>query len=283
MSFYIERHKRELAALKSNYQVRDDIITNDGKIPLTYWINTENFGDLLSPWLYEKMTGLPVEYSPGDCPSYIGIGSILKRTTDHSIAWGTGSFGTEPRKQVAAKATYLAVRGPLTRARIKNAGVECPAVYGDPALLTPMYYWPEVEKKYELGIVLRWSEKKWVNRDFGPGVKKIYLKTTNIEGVLDDMLSCKRIITSSLHGLIISDAYGIPSAWLNSHTPKGGEFKFYDYFLTVNKVRHAQSYDLFDGPVELIDLLTAFDFDCKFIDFDYEALLDACPLLQKSA
>lgn len=280
MHFEIKRHKRDLALLKQAYKPNQNIITEDGVIPLTYWINTENFGDLLSPWLYQKITGLPVAYSNGAEKSYIGIGSIMKYATNQSIIWGTGSFGTESKRQIPLDATYLAVRGPLTRARVQNTGVVCPAVYGDPALLTPMYYWPDIEPQYEVGIVLRWSEKKWVNRDFGPGVKKIYLKTDDIEGVLNDMLQCKRIITSSLHGLIIADAYGIPSAWLDSHTPKGGEFKFYDYFLTVNKVRHAQRYDMGKGKLDLTNLLAHFEFDGRMIDFNYQALLNACPLLE---
>ncbi|WP_146010735.1 polysaccharide pyruvyl transferase family protein [Halomonas heilongjiangensis] len=276
----VEAHKRNLEVLRGKYSPVSGVLGGE-KIPLTYWINTENFGDLLSPWLFQKMTGKEVVYSDGSENAYIAVGSILKRTTDNSIVWGTGSFGTESKRQVAKEARYLAVRGPLTRTKVMNAGVDCPRVYGDPALLTPMYYWPDVEKKWEVGVVLRWSERKWVKRNFGSGVKKIFLKTEDVESVIKDMLSCKRIITSSLHGLIIADSYGIPSAWLESHTPKGGDFKFYDYFLTVNKVRDSQSYDMDSGSLDLVNLLGAFDFDERMINFDYEKLLDACPLLVK--
>jgi pyruvyltransferase len=281
VNYKLENQKRLLNLLKSSYEVSPDIVTYNNCVPLTYWTYTENFGDLLSPWLFKKISGKDVVHNKGASLSYVGIGSILNHGTDNSVYWGTGSFGTESKSQVPVNARYHAVRGPLTRAKIKSHGVDCPKVYGDPALLTPMYYWPDIKPEYELGVVLRWSEKKWLDRDFGAGVKKIFLKTSNIEQVISEILSCKRILTSSLHGLIIADAYGIPNAWLESGTPKGAEFKYYDYFLTVNKVRASFSYDMSHGSLNLLDLLSEFDFDARAIEFDYVSLLDSCPLLVK--
>src|SRR5690606_8331752 len=135
--------------------------------------------------------------------------SVLKRVTRHSIVWGSGSFGTESKRQLNRDADYRAVRGPLTRAKLRNVGVQCPEVYGDPALLVPFFYWPQVKKEAEVGLVLRWSERSWNALPAGAGVRKIFLKADNIEQVLQQILGCKRIISSSLHGLIIADAYGI--------------------------------------------------------------------------
>ena len=47
----------------------------------------------------------------------------------------------------------LAVRGPLSRNYLLENGVDCPDVYGDPALLFPKYYKPHIYKKYKLGII----------------------------------------------------------------------------------------------------------------------------------
>lgn len=211
----------------------------------------------------------------------MAIGSIINRVQKDSIAWGTGSFGPEPPRQINAKATYTAVRGPLTRSRILDKGGKCPQVYGDPALLTPLFYNPKVKKTHEIGLVLRWSDKDWLQETVGDGVKLIDLGTSDVESVLDDMLACKRIITSSLHGLVIADAYGIPNAWLYSDSPKGREFKFYDYFLSVNKVRHSTTADLTTLDLDVETLDATFDYDKRKIDFDYMALLDACPLIKR--
>jgi pyruvyltransferase len=49
-------------------------------------------------------------------------------------------------------------------------------------------------------------------------------------------LECEKIISSSLHGLIISDAYGIPNARVNvSNKLFGGDFKFIDYYKSVDR------------------------------------------------
>lgn len=257
------------------------LLTDAGEVPLIHWPVAPNFGDDLSPWLFGKLTGKPVFQSKGDGPAYVGIGSILNRVRDNSIVWGTGSFGPEPPREINRRARYTAVRGPLTRARVLDRGAACPRVYGDPALLTPLFYAPKARKTHDIGLVLRWSEDKWLGRKAGDGVKIIDLGTRDVESVLNDILSCRRIITSSLHGLIIADAYDIPSAWLSSPSPKGREFKFYDYFLSVDKVRHADVFDMAAGVLTVATLDAAFRFDDRAISFDQDALLDACPFLTR--
>lgn len=265
----------------SDYELdHDNLLLQDGKVPLIHWPVTPNFGDVLSPWLFGKITGREVLQNGGEIPSYIAIGSILNRVKDDTIVWGTGSFGPEPPRQINARAKYHAVRGPLTRARVLDRGGECPRIYGDPALLTPFFHRPEVEKTHEIGLVLRWSDSDWLDRSVGDGVKLIDLGTSDVERVLDDMLSCGRIITSSLHGLIIADAYGIPNAWLYSDSPKGREFKFYDYFLSVDKVRHSTELDLTKTDLAVDVLDAAFSYDDRDITFDPRALIGACPLLR---
>lgn len=288
-SFFSRNTAEPSSALESFQVDNDNLLLEGDKIPLTYWVQAPNFGDLLSPWLFSKLTGketklVRVGTEPNKellkKPTYIAIGSVLSRVQSSSIVWGSGAFGTEQAQQISKKAKYHAVRGPLTRSLVMNQGGKCPAVYGDPALLSPLVYNPSVKIKYDIGLVLRWSETEWLKAKPEAGVKIIDLGTDDIEGVISQMKSCKKIITSSLHGLIIADAYGIPSAWLSSGTPKGGEFKFYDYFLSVNKVRHAQAYNVSEKGIKVDSLLEYFDFDERPIIFEPKALLSACPFLK---
>lgn len=273
--FGARRHQK----IAHKYESRN-FIQRDGIIPVTWWDNTDNFGDLLSPWLVEKMTSMGTELADKSSPHYLTIGSILGRATNQSVVWGSGSFGTESSKKLAQDAKYLAVRGPLTRQKLKNAKIECPAVYGDPALLAPLYYYPDVEVTHEVGVVVRWSESEWKTAEVDKRVKIINLHTPDVEQTLRDFLSCRRIVSSSLHGLIIADAYGIPNAWRQSETGRGGVFKYYDYFASVEKYRNPHQYSIGEQGLQMNILLDSFEFDRRPIKFNYHRLLNACPFLK---
>ncbi|SKC35839.1 polysaccharide pyruvyl transferase family protein [Krasilnikoviella flava] len=276
---------RRSRRLLDDYEVAD-LIEVEGKVPLNYFTYRPNFGDLLSPWLVRKMTGKKVVVADRTKPHYMVIGSIISQATAGTVVWGSGTYGTEGRDEVSPDAQYTAVRGPLTRAKLgasKGFGIEVPEVYGDPALLLPLYYLPKVPITHEYGVVVRWSERRWARATFGPGVKLIDFARTDVEAVVRELLSCKRVVTSSLHGLIVADAYGIPNAWLASASPRGGVYKFYDYFASVEKFRNPQSFDLSGGPVTRERLRDGLSFSGDPIEYDYRPLLDASPFLRRKA
>lgn len=255
----------------------------NNKIQLNYWVNTPNFGDLLSPYLMQKLTGLEVEFNDGKDPQrpppLLAIGSIAKRATEGATVWGSGFFGDETASKVCSTAHYAAVRGPLTRNILRMNKIACPEIYGDPALLLPMVYNPtNINKKYKLGVVLRWSEKKWNEIQFGSGIKKIYLGTSEIESTIDNFLECDYIVSSSLHGVIIADTYGIPSAWIDSRSPRGLNFKFYDYFLSVDKVQKPQKFMPTKQLLNLVDIFNEFKFDDRNISINFKKLINSFPL-----
>ena len=255
-------------------------------LPLNWWTQATNFGDALSPWLAARLYNGNVVYKNGKkAKTFLAIGSVISKATSKTIVWGSGGFGTENllsySNKINTKAVYKAVRGPLTRNLLRISGVSCPEIYGDPALLLPYFYYPEVQKTYEVGIILRWSEKKWNNLEFGEGIKKIFFGTDKIEETIQDILSCKKIISSSLHGIILADAYNIPNAWLDTTTTKGYNFKFYDYMLSVNKIQKPQKmpYKKFKklSKITLHDIYKNFAFDKRKIDIDLLPLVRACP------
>ena len=56
----------------------------------------------------------------------------------------------------------------------------------------------------------------------------------SIEEVIDKMLSCERIISTSLHGVIVAHSYKIPALWLKyGDKLAGDDIKFYDYYESV--------------------------------------------------
>lgn len=232
-------------ARTDNLQFRTD---NESTIPLFYWSerkfifkDKENYGDLLSKYLVERISGKPAKWvHPKKQPwykwnkrNYLAIGSIIHHATQDSIVWGSGIID---RKQQIAPASFRAVRGPQTRNYLLDLGRDCPEVYGDPALLLPEYYDPQVEKRYKLGIIPHYHDYEEVKRLYGgeKEIQVINLMTLDVEEVTRQILVCERTISSSLHGLIVSHAYEIPSVWVEfSNKLFGDGVKFADYMESV--------------------------------------------------
>ena len=134
------------------------------------------------------------------------------------------------------KADFRAVRGPQTRAFLIDKGYDVPEIYGDPALLLPQYYKPKIEKKFKLGIIPHYSDYELVEEWYKDEdhINIINLMTLSIESTTDEILKCHKIVSSSLHGIIVAHAYGIPAVWQKfSENLFGDDIKFQDYFESV--------------------------------------------------
>ncbi|MGJ8684481.1 MAG: polysaccharide pyruvyl transferase family protein [Nonlabens sp.] len=201
----------------------------------------ENYGDLLGKYLVEKIAGKKVIWQRAHKfylknywkPLYVTIGSILEHIGSHCTVWGSGIIS---RKAQVASGTFLAVRGPLSRKRIQELGYDCPAVYGDPALLLPLHYRPRVEKKYQLGIVPHINDYEHVLEWYKDHdrIKIINFKTNDVEHTTNEILSCKHILSSSLHGIIVAHAYQIPAVQVQfSDRIYGDGVKYHDYLMSV--------------------------------------------------
>lgn len=60
------------------------------------------------------------------------------------------------------------------------------------------------------------------------------MTTNDIELKTNEILSCKKIVSSSLHGLIVAHAYGIPAIWQKfSDNIFGDDIKYIDYLESV--------------------------------------------------
>jgi hypothetical protein len=201
----------------------------------------ENFGDLLGKYLVEKISEKkvvwvhPKKWHIQDLfsPIFVTIGSILAQVNSKCVVWGSGVISKDAKIE---NARFLAVRGPRTREVLINLGYDVPEVYGDPAILLPKYYHPKITKKYGLGIVPHYTDYQYIKELYASekDVLIIDLMTNEIEGTADLFLQCERIISSSLHGLIISHSYGIPAVWVQfSDKLFGDGIKFQDYFDSV--------------------------------------------------
>jgi hypothetical protein len=217
-------------------------------IPLFFWSSTvfekktaENYGDLLSSYIVEKVSGKKTRFYNAPKlrkkwfqPTYLmAIGSIMSYTSRKAWVWGSGIIS---RDDTFSKARFCAVRGPLSRKRILELGYDCPEVYGDPALLLPEFYKPEATVKYKIGIIPHYVDYKQVQQLYGEEetVTVIDLMTNDHFKTTDQIRACQRVVSSSLHGVIVAQAYGIPAVWVRfSDRLSGDNVKFEDYFRSV--------------------------------------------------
>jgi hypothetical protein len=195
-----------------------------------------NFGDILNPYIVEKLSGRPPRFVPRG-KGLLAIGSIIKFAAAGVPVWGSGTPRMTDKLDPAAD--YRAVRGPLTRELVLKSGAQCPAVFGDAAWFLPRLYQPATKtKRFKLGLIRHYAHDKelFANDD----VKVISVIRAGYEGIeqfVDEIMECEAVLTTSLHGLIVSHAYGIPARWCDvpdslNGLPGDGT-KFHDYMLSV--------------------------------------------------
>ena len=244
-----------------------------------HWHSSNNFGDCITPYLVEQLTGKSPEFSSQDKhePRYMIIGSLLNAAHDKTIVWGTGmAWGN---KKIKSGIDFRAVRGPLSRNVAISSGNSCPEVYGDPALFMPKLYNPAVEKIYKIGFIPHFIERETKYKLDGDSL--VIDLSQGILKVINQMLSCKKIVSSSLHGLIVADAYGIPSQWMKlTNGIIGDGTKFYDHMLAMNM----ETYEPWDlrGVSEYMSSKEMYE---KIPDrpksIDLKKLWEACPFLDE--
>ena len=168
----------------------------------------------------------------------ISVGSIIGWGSGSRIVWGSGIVFNNEKID---NGTFLAVRGKHTQKRLIELGYKCPSIFGDPALLLPLIYNPKKTKTHEIGIIPHHTQfdhfKSYGERH---GVKIINL-IGDVEGVINQIVSCKKIISTSLHGIIVAQAYNVPALWYEYPRIQwhGENIKFLDYFSsTTNAISY---------------------------------------------
>lgn len=219
-----------------------------------YWWHAANFGDTLTPIILEHFTKRKVRLMRrNDTGKLLGIGSIMVALRENDVVWGTGT--NRDRKMRAPKGTkFVAVRGPITRSKI--IGAKVPEIYGDPALLLPLIYNPKVKKTHKIGYLPHYVDKIHVLSKYA--MMDGYCKYIDIQAdwqtVINEVLSCEKIIASSLHGIICAEAYGIPAQWaVYSDKIRGGDLKYQDYFLGTDRTEQKHFTDL--PPIKNLPLI----------------------------
>jgi pyruvyltransferase len=243
------------------------------------WCKQPNWGDELNISLVENISGKKVEWTNThdgiSKEKNIVIGSIIQWADQYTNVWGSGFISEGSRMQVEPK-NIFAVRGPMTRDILLSQGFKCPEIYGDPALLYPRFYSPKKSKVYKIGIVPHYIDKdsEWIKLLRKNPEVLIIDVTGKTNKFVDDICSCERIASSSLHGIIGADAYGIPSLWIElSKKVIGNGFKFRDYFMSVGR---EDKYPLIVNKATTLKEIYS-SFNNYEIKIDLDKLYESCP------
>ena len=210
-------------------------------VPLYYWQSDKlvNFGDYLSLKLVERIVGKSVKVCSDQDKQkkLLAIGSILTKASNNDVVWGSGIKRFDRKDYKFNSLDIRAVRGPITRKFIIDTfNIPCPEVYGDPALLVP-YLFPEFKKKkkprYEYIIIPHYRKQDQFPQN---KYKNIIYSTESWDRVIKKIVDSKFVISGSLHGLIVAEAYGIPARYLRV-TDDEPLLKYQDYYYGTNRLK----------------------------------------------
>ena len=206
-------------------------------IPTFWWNEEPNFGDSMNPMLLERLFGVHATWAPLECAELMAAGSVIQGITPVARkrqrpihVWGSGFiFGDEPAPPLSS-VFYHAVRGKNSATMSGIAGL---TVYGDPGLLAScVVEKPRIVRK-AIGFVPHlWHRSDPVLRDLIIASSALFIDVcANPLDVIRQIASCDFIFSSSLHGLIVADSFGIPNCWLTADPALlGGRWKFNDYY-----------------------------------------------------
>ena len=231
-----------------------------GRVTLEYWNFSDNVGDRLAPVITEwmlKRLGLGLAEPVAHPCHLLTLGSILGLGIFDAVVWGSGvntfeHVGRIARQKDWRRLDIRAVRGPLTAQVLREHGYVCPQVYGDPAVLLPLLY-PIVHPARKCGA-LRIGH---YTRKAESGEEWLSVRTGDWRTFLDKLSGAEVVYSSSLHGIILAESYGIPAIFVR----EGMEtelMKYYDWYFATGRyeVRSAAGFAEAERmtPMELPDL-----------------------------
>ena len=206
-----------------------------------------NFGDLLGPVIVRGLVaafGLTRAVEPTTEPQrLLSVGSIAHFARPGDVLWGTGMNPKSLGAGIAGPLDARAVRGPVSRELLREAGIPSPEVYGDPALLLAAVLPRLVPRgRRELTIVPNLNESAaWRGRPH------VINPRAPLRHVLRTIADSRLVVGSSLHGIIVAEALGLPARALRSEVEGAG--KYADYFRATGRDPEAETAETVEEAV----------------------------------
>ncbi|HTL41899.1 MAG TPA: polysaccharide pyruvyl transferase family protein [Pseudolysinimonas sp.] len=239
-----------------------------GTGPVTRWIpklsRLGNFGDLLGPLIVRRMVKhLRLGRARSSKDRLLAVGSIMRLAQPGDTIWGAGINGKSLGDGIYPQLDIRAVRGPVSAEVLRATNPTVPGVYGDPALLIP-HLWSDAELGIERGsggvvVMPNYNDLS----TFPPDAVS---PLGNPRERIRMLGSATRVVASSLHALVIAEAYGVPAVLVTSGAEH--DFKYRDYYEGTGRTMPV--------PVDIADAGDA-EPAPPITSWSAEALLDAFP------
>lgn len=278
MNLNIVRIKKLL--FRNKYTI-NNTVAEKNRVNLENWQKHINIGDQISEDIYKFMLDrkkIPANKSVKKTIHLLTIGSVLGMGKFDAVVWGSGFHMIQnvlsmQKFRCFIKLDIRAVRGPVTRQLLENLGYDCStAAMGDPAIIMPLIYKPNrTEKKYDYSIVEHFKTKNKLSEQ--SQFHHISVKTSDYKKFIDELIASKVVISSSLHGIILAETYGVPAIFMNpNHQMDQQLMKYLDWYYSTGRdniiTAHSVEEALTMKPMPLPDLselrkdlISAFPYD----------------------
>ena len=196
-----------------------------------------NVGDIYGRYLIEKIINNPVRQRYQGNNVFQLVGSIIRDSNSDSVILGSGILAkTDIIK--CFKDCHI-VRGKHTLNSLKKSQpqYDCSKIImGDPGLTLSYFVNKKVNKTHIYGLLLHYIDCQFIKEYFSDEclnkIKVINIDNPNIDEFISQILSCEKIIISSLHGIVFSHSLGLTPYWIRLSKSKLpiDDIKYHDYF-----------------------------------------------------
>ena len=241
-----ETIKKMASIVAHNSFMSNGKLAAKNRVNLEYWDSVVNIGDQISKPIVEWMLsrkGLQLDQEVNKTIHLMSVGSIIGCGYFDATVWGSGintpiAIYRTGRWRRIAHYDVRAVRGPLSKQVLESFGYDCNnCVFGDPGVLMPFIYSPNsICKKYDISIIKHFKTVNSRENAENTSFHIINVDNADYKNFIDNIVASKKIISSSLHGIILAEAYGVPAVFLNENGSMDREIiKYYDWYYSTGR------------------------------------------------
>lgn len=211
-----------------------------------YYQNIENnFGDVLSKKLVEKVSNRTVEFEVTKRADLVAVGSlgevVVKKRLRHLLlraknldVWGMGFLKSGKVSNTRFLNIY-ALRGEYSRERLKAPST---VALGDPGILTSRFY-NYRDNTDSVVCIAHTNDLKsnlWIShiKRYYRNVKVIDVRDDS-ELIISEIARSRFVFTTAMHPLIVANSFLVPVIYIDTdYIHPGGSYKIKDYFSAFN-------------------------------------------------